>query len=81
MFELMADKSLMKDAYVIVPGAKNSDGGKIKLTSIPSDVRTLIVNAYIKDPVNKGRSPTQQEIAETWVLYGQPKNAAEAKRK
>ena len=81
MFEVNANKALMKDAYVIVPGAKNSDGGVIKLTSIPADVRTLIVDAYKKDPVNKGRSPTQQEIAETWVKFGQPKNAAEAAKR
>jgi len=81
MFEVNSNKALMKDAYVIVPGAKNSDGGVIKLTSIPEPVRTLIIDAYKKDPVNNGRSPTQQEIAETWVKFGQPKNAAEAKRK
>lgn len=81
MFEVNSNKALMKDAYVVVPGAKNSDGGVIKLTSIPNDVRTLIVDAYKKDPVNAGRNPTQQEIAETWVKFGQPKNAAEAKRK
>lgn len=81
MFEVNANKALMKDAYVVVPGAKNSDGGVIKLTSIPNDVRTLIIEAYKKDPVNAGRSPTQQEIAETWVKFGQPKNAAEARKK
>lgn len=81
MFEVNSNKALMKDAYVVVPGAKNSDGGVIKLTSIPADVRTLIVDAYKKDPVNNGRSPTQQEIAETWVKFGQPKNAAEAAKR
>jgi len=81
MFQLEASPELQKDAYVVIWGSNPKNKDRIFLKSIPADVRGLIVEAYKNDPANKGRNPTQLEIAQTWVNFGQPKNADEAMKK
>lgn len=81
MFQLEANPDLQKDAYVVIWGSNPKNKDRIFLKSIPADVRGLIVEAYKNDPANKGRNPTQKEIAQTWVNFGQPKNADEASKK
>jgi hypothetical protein len=81
MFQLEANPELMKDAYVVVPGGNKDNKDRIFLKSIPADVRGMIVEAYKNDPANRGRNPTQLEIAQTWVRFGKPRDAAEAQNR
>ena len=62
------DPDEMENAYV------NVGGEEIYLSSIPADVRSLIVTAFN----NANMRVSEQKIAEMWLRANKPKNAAEA---
>lgn len=62
------DPDQLEDAYV------NVGGEEIYLSSIPVDVRSLIVTAFN----NANMRVSEKKIAEMWLRANKPKNAAEA---
>ena len=62
------DPDQLEDAYV------NIGGEEIYLSSIPVDVRSLIVTAFN----NASMKVSEMKIAEMWLRANKPKNAAEA---
>ena len=62
------DPDQMEDAYV------NVGGEEIYLSSIPVDVRSLIITAFN----NANMRVSEKKIAEMWLRANKPKNAAEA---